>query len=58
MTDMLLEDENKKKVVFRLEMDKSVNMKVIAAKKQTTVNALYNEGVNYILDKYREFLKK
>lgn len=43
-------------VIFKLALDKSINMKIIAAKKRVTVNSLYNEGVDYILEKYRELL--
>ena len=44
-------------VIFRLALEKSINIKIIAAKKRVTVNNLYNEGVNYVLEKYRELLQ-
>jgi hypothetical protein len=45
-----------KKVVFRLTSDKIRDIKIIAAKKETTLNSLFIEGIDCILDKYKSLL--
>ena len=46
-----------KRVVFRLDTTKIRDLKIIAAKKETTLNTLFVEGVDYVLDKYKSLLK-
>ena len=46
-----------KKVVFRLTTDKIRDIKIIAAKKETTLNNLFVEGIDCVLDKYSSLLQ-
>ena len=46
-----------KRVVFRLDTTKIREIKIIAAKKETTLNTLFVEGVDHVLDKYKSLLK-
>jgi len=46
-----------KKVVFRLDTDKIRDIKIIAAKKETTLNNLFVEGIECVLDKYKDLLR-
>jgi hypothetical protein len=46
-----------KKVVFRLDTNKIKNIKRTALEKETTLNDLFVEGVDYAIKKYNEFLK-
>ena len=46
-----------KKVVFKLTTDKIRDIKIIAAKKDTTLNNLFVEGIDCVLDKYKSLLK-
>lgn len=39
-----------KKVVFRLNTDKIIKLKIKAAKEQTTMNDLINRAVDWILE--------
>ncbi|MGD1838285.1 MAG: hypothetical protein ACPKPY_09560 [Nitrososphaeraceae archaeon] len=38
-----------KKVVFRLDTDKIIKLKIKAAKEQTTLNDLFNKAVDLLL---------
>lgn len=44
--DLLAES---KKVVFRLDTDKIIKLKIKAAKEQTTLNELFNRAVDLLL---------
>ena len=46
-----------KKVVFRLTPDKIRDIKIIGGKKETTLNNLFVEGIDCVLDKYSSLLK-
>ena len=46
-----------KKVVFRLTPDKIRDIKIIGAEKETTLNNLFVEGIDCVLDKYRLIIK-
>ena len=43
--------------MFRLTTDKIRNIKIIAAKKDTTLNNLFVEGIECVLDKYKDLLR-
>ena len=46
-----------KKVVFRLDPDKIKDIKIIAIKKDTTLNNLIVEGIDHILERYKKLLE-
>ncbi len=45
-----------KKVVYRISSPIVRDIKIIAAKKETTLNDLFVEGINLILEKYKQLL--
>jgi hypothetical protein len=53
---MLKLEDLEKKVVFRLDTTKIRDIKIIAAKKETTLNKLFIEGMDLILAKYKNLL--
>ena len=46
-----------KKVVFSLTTDKIRDIKIIATKKETTLNNLFVQGIDCVLDTCRSLLK-
>lgn len=46
-----------KKGVYRLNAMKIRDIKIIAAKKDTTLNNLFVEGIECVLDKYKDLLR-
>ena len=46
-----------KKVVFRLDADKIKDMKIIAVKRDTTLNNLIVEGIDHVREKYKKLLE-
>ena len=54
---MLRVEDLEKKVVFRLDTSKIRDIKIIAAKKETTLNNLFIEGIDSVLDRYKSLLK-
>jgi len=47
-----------KKVIFRLDTAKIKDIKRIAVEKETTLNDLFNEGIDCVIEKYKDLLKK
>lgn len=47
-----------KKVIFRLDTAKIKDIKRIAVEKESTLNDLFVEGIDCVIEKYKDLLKK
>lgn len=47
-----------KKVIFRLDTTKIKDIKRNTLEKETTLNDLFVEGIDCVIEKYKEFLRK
>lgn len=56
--EILEDDSNLKKLIFRCEASEVKRLKRIALETDSTLNALLVEGVKYILNKYEGKNKK
>ena len=54
---MLRVEDLEKKVVFRLDTSKIRDIKIIGGKKETTLNNLFIEGIDSVLDRNKSLLK-
>ncbi len=58
ISNLELVEEGEKKVIFRLDTKKIKDIKRIAVEKETTLNDLFVEGIDCVIEKYKEFLRK
>jgi hypothetical protein len=49
---------SKKKVIFMLSLDKIKDLKWIALEQERTQRSLFEEGVDFILNKYKKASKR
>jgi len=56
MNETLYVIMDQKKVVFRLDTEKIIKLKIKAAKEQTTLNELFNRAVDLLLKQDKEII--